>query len=126
MTTGLIFSGTYVLRSRGFELRIHLQPTDQDVSRPGIHDGATTPASLTAERQAKVNEKQAKLLRYFTKYTGQAKTAHQLRKIWPHMDHKSKGKVSKWLKRLVVINMHVQKHAKTQRAAQNASVLAGF
>lgn len=73
-----------------------------------------------------MNEKQVKLLRYFVKHSKQLQTAGQIKAMWPYMDHKTKGKTTKFLKKVIVTNMAVQAAKAKARAMHNESVLKGF
>lgn len=55
-----------------------------------------------------MNKKQAKLLRYYEKYTGNLAQAHKIRKVFDQADHKTKGKITNWLKHMVVMAMAVE------------------
>jgi hypothetical protein len=62
-----------------------------------------------------VNEKQRKLLRYFVKYTGKQETADKLIQVFDLADHKTKGKITSWLKRTVVTIMAIQRQAEMKQ-----------
>lgn len=80
-----------------------------------------------------MNEKQVKLLRYFIKYTNDYQVAAGIRRAWSSLDHKARGKLSTWLKKVVVTMMHVsdenkkyQQKIRAAQAARNLEVLKGF
>jgi hypothetical protein len=73
-----------------------------------------------------MNEKQAKLLRYFVKNTGQLKMATAFKIGWPTLNHKKKGKLTRWLKHSTVIAMQMNKTTKEIQKAQNLDTLKGF
>ncbi len=80
-----------------------------------------------------MNEKQAKLLRYFIKYTHDYPLANGLRKSWKSLDHRAKRKITSWLKRVVVTLIHVaderKKYETRQKALKNSrnlEILKGF
>jgi len=80
-----------------------------------------------------VNEKQAKLLRYFLKHTGDTKLYKLTRAAWPHMPAKARGKVSTWMKKVIVTMMAIkdarakqEQQAKLAQMSANMEVLKGF
>ncbi len=80
-----------------------------------------------------MNQKTAKLFRYFVKHSGDAKLAAVLQGAWPFATHKQKGKVTTWMKKVVVSMMAVKdmrkKHEemiKHQQVARNMDILKGF
>lgn len=80
-----------------------------------------------------MNEKQVKLLRYFRKHTGDHARANQIQSIFDLADHKTKGKITTWLKKVVVTMMAVKKAQdkrkeleKHIRADSNLKILEGF
>lgn len=73
-----------------------------------------------------MNEKQAKLLRYFVKHTGQIKMAAAFKIGFDKLNHKKKGKLTKWLKTTIVTAMALQEHERKQHLAQNLKTLEGF
>ena len=75
-----------------------------------------------------MNEKQAKLLRYFVKNTGKAQLqmAAAFKMGWPTLNHKKKGKLTKWLKEAIVTGMAVKKQMQEDQIKHNIDVLKGF
>lgn len=73
-----------------------------------------------------VNEKQAKLLRYFVKNTGQLKMAHAFKIGWPTLNHKKKGKLTKWIETAIVTSMELTKLQKMQQLKTNLDTLKSF
>ena len=80
-----------------------------------------------------MNEKQVKLLRYFIKYTGDIQLAARAKQAWPHLDHKTKGRITKWMKKAIVTLMAIKdekaKYEARKRAEQkanNLNILKGF
>lgn len=73
-----------------------------------------------------MNERQAKLLRYFVKHTGQLKMATVFKMGFDKLNHKKKGKLSKWIKQSIVLSMAVRKEQKKQQLATNLDTLKSF
>jgi hypothetical protein len=77
-----------------------------------------------------MNEKQVKLLRYFAKHTRDLQLAGAAKVKWDTLDHKKKGKLTKWLKRVIVTMMTVEKAQKARKIeaikASNKNVLDNF
>lgn len=73
-----------------------------------------------------MNEKQSKLLRYFERWTGDKRQAAAIRKVFDLADHKTKGKITKFLKTVIVTRMAQEKLAKQAQRERNLQVLAGF
>lgn len=80
-----------------------------------------------------MNEKQAKLLRYYLRYTGDLALVKQLESNWSQIPARKKGRITRWLKKVIVTMMHV-KNEKTKYdtqkkaglALRNMEVLKGF
>jgi hypothetical protein len=80
-----------------------------------------------------VNEKQAKLMRYFVKCTGDMKLAAMTMAAWPNMHHRAKGKVTHWMRKVIATMLAIkderkkyEERQKIARAAANLDVLKGF
>lgn len=73
-----------------------------------------------------MNEKSVKLLRYFAKHTGDIKFAGSIKVRWDTFDHKKKGRLTTWMKRVIVTMMHVAKEQKRARQAANRKALDSF
>jgi len=73
-----------------------------------------------------MNEKQAKLLRYFERASGDLTTAKAARVGWHTLSHKRKGKLTRWLKKVVVTMLHVKSETKKAQLSKNLEVLKGF
>lgn len=73
-----------------------------------------------------MNEKQAKLLRYFVKHSGDLVLAGQLKAKWSELNHRQKGNITTWLKKVIVTMMHVSQEKKRELLAHNKKVLDGF
>jgi hypothetical protein len=73
-----------------------------------------------------MNEKQVKLLRYFVKQSGDIKMAALIKSRWPSFDHKKKGQLTGWLKRVVVTLMSIKEEQKRKTVARNMAVVKGF
>lgn len=80
-----------------------------------------------------MNQKQVKLLRYFTKHTGDIQLAARVKDGWPHMTARAKGKVTTWMKKVIVTMMALKnerdKHEAKKKVlmeASNLEVLKGF
>jgi hypothetical protein len=80
-----------------------------------------------------MNEKQAKLMRYFVKHTRDMKLAALTMAAWPHMNHKAKGKITRWMRTVCATMQAIkderkkrQEQEKIARAAANLDVLKGF
>jgi hypothetical protein len=73
-----------------------------------------------------MNEKQAKLLRYFVKNTGQLKMATAFKIGWPTLNHKKKGKLTRWLKNATVTAMEMKKLHKQAQTQANLDTLKSF
>lgn len=73
-----------------------------------------------------MNEKQAKLVRYFVKYTRDLKLGAEIKTVWPHMNHKMKGRTARWMKRVIVTIMGLNDQAKKAKLLSNLEVLKGF
>ncbi len=58
-----------------------------------------------------MNEKQAKLLRYFERYTGKKDTVKQLKKVFDLADHRTKGTITRFLRRMCAIQLATRKQA---------------
>lgn len=56
-----------------------------------------------------MNEKQAKLIRYFVKATGQAELGAHIKRGWPYTTPKAKGKVTTWMKKMIVTMLELKK-----------------
>lgn len=67
-----------------------------------------------------MNEKQRKLVRYFVTNTGDRQRAKQIELVFDLADHRTKGKITKWLKGVVVMMLAVKqaKAAKDKIQAQ--------
>jgi hypothetical protein len=70
-----------------------------------------------------VNEKQAKLLRYFSKHTGDIKLAAITQAAWDRMPAKAKGRVTTWMKKVIVTMMAVDKAKRVEIVRQNKATL---
>lgn len=73
-----------------------------------------------------MNEKQAKLLRYFVKNTGQLKMATAFKIGWKTLNHKKKGKLTTWLKEATVTAMAIKKAQAEQKKVANLNMLKGL
>lgn len=73
-----------------------------------------------------MNEKQAKLLRYFVKNTDQLKMATAFKIGWSTLNHKKKGKLTKWLKHTTVTAMEMKKLGQQAQLQANLETLKGF
>jgi len=80
-----------------------------------------------------MNEKQAKLIRYFVKHTGDVKLAKMTIAAWPRMHAKARGKVSTWMKKVIVTMMAIrderkkqEEKAKLAQMTANMEILKGF
>lgn len=73
-----------------------------------------------------MNEKQVKLLRYFVKHTGDLVLAGAVKVRWPTLNHKKKGQLTAWMKRVIVTMLHVSKEQKKARQAANQKALDSF
>lgn len=73
-----------------------------------------------------MNAKQAKLLRYFEKASGDTVLANKLRLGWPTLTNKRKGQLTTWLKKVVVTMMKIKELRAKQTFDRNAEVLKGF
>lgn len=73
-----------------------------------------------------VSEKQAKLLRYFTKHTGDIQLAARVKNAWPHMTTKARGKISTFMKKTIVTLMAISDERKKRATLANLNVLKGF
>lgn len=73
-----------------------------------------------------MNEKQVKLLRYFVKNTGQMKMAHAFILGFDTLNHKKKGKLTKWLKHATVTAMEMKKLQKKAQTQANLDTLKSF
>lgn len=73
-----------------------------------------------------MNEKQAKLLRYFVKNTGQLKLATAFRIGFDTLNHKKKGKLTRWIKEATVTAMAMREQQKKAQAQANLDTLKGF
>lgn len=65
-----------------------------------------------------MNKKQAKLLRYYEKYTGNLAQAEKIRRVFDQADHKTKGVITTWLKRMVVLAMAAEEASANKIAHQ--------
>jgi hypothetical protein len=80
-----------------------------------------------------MNEKQAKLVRYFVKHTHDFGVGKSIINSWPRMNAKAKGKVTTWMKKVIVTMMAIKDldkkrevQAKLARTKSNLEVLKGF
>lgn len=63
-----------------------------------------------------MSEKQAKLMRYLTKYTQKTQGAAVIKKMWPILTHKEKGKITKKARNMVATLHAVREHEELEMA----------
>lgn len=73
-----------------------------------------------------MNTKQVKLLRYFCKATGDLKLAAGIKQTWPNMTHEKRGKVSSWMKRVIMTLRAVADEDRRKKLSSNLEILKGF
>ncbi len=73
-----------------------------------------------------MNEKQAKLLRYFVKHTGQLKMAAAFKIGFQKLSHKKKGKLTRWIKQAIVTDIQLKQIHREAKAQANRETLKGF
>lgn len=73
-----------------------------------------------------MNERQVKLLRYFAKSTGDLALAGAAKAHWDTLDHRKKGKLTAWMKKVIVTMMAVTAEKKKAKLEGNKKTLENF
>ena len=73
-----------------------------------------------------MNHKNAKLLRYYEKLTGDLKLPAQVRKYWSMLKADDKAKLTKYMRESCAKMLAIKNAHKAVRAQQNTEILKGF